>query len=61
MRAGGWGMGVTQGVASFMARAAMKNQAKAKLGENVRIGHVTERCGWKTVSFECTARGQACK
>jgi hypothetical protein len=39
----------------------MKNQAKAKLGEAVRIGKVSRTCGWKTLAFECTARAQACK
>jgi len=29
IRAGGWGTGVMQNFASFMAQAAMKNQAKA--------------------------------
>jgi hypothetical protein len=61
MRVGGVGMGVLEGIASFMAEAAMKNSAKARLGENARIGKVSTRCAWKVVSFECTARAQACK
>jgi hypothetical protein len=61
MRVGGVGMGVLEGIASFMAEAAMKNSAKSRLGENARIGKVSTRCAWKVVSFECTARAQACK
>jgi hypothetical protein len=61
MNVGGVGMGVFEGFASFMAEAAMKNSAKARLGENARIGKVNKKCEWKTVSFECTARAQACK
>ena len=61
MNVGGVGMGILEGVASFMAEAAMKNSAKARLGENARIGKVSKRCEWKTVSFECKARAQACK
>jgi hypothetical protein len=54
-------MGVLEGIASFMAEAAMKNSAKARLGESAKIGKVSTKCAWKTVSFECTARAQACK
>jgi hypothetical protein len=61
MQVGGVGMGVLEGVASFMAEAAMKNSAKARVGENARIGKVSKRCAWKTVSYECHARAQACK
>jgi hypothetical protein len=61
MRVGGVGMGVFEGFASFMAEAAMKNSAKARLGEKARIGKVSKRCEWKTVSFECRAHAQACK
>lgn len=61
MQVGGVGMGVFEGFASFMAEAAMKNSAKARLGDNARIGKVSKRCEWKTVSFECRARAQACK
>jgi hypothetical protein len=52
---------VLEGIAGFMAEAAMKNSAKARLGENAKIGRVSKRCAWKVVSFECTARAQACK
>jgi hypothetical protein len=61
IRAGGWGTGALQGFASFMAQAAMKNQAKAWGGEAVKIGKVNERCEWKTLAFECTAYARACK
>lgn len=61
MNVGGVGMGVLEGIAGFMAEAAMKNSAKARLGENAKIGRVSTRCAWKVVSFECTARAQACK
>jgi hypothetical protein len=61
MRVGGVGLGVFEGFASFMAEAAMKNSAKARLGDNARIGRVSKRCEWKTVSFECRAHAQACR
>lgn len=61
MKAGGWGTGVVQNLASFMAQAALKNQAKAWGGDAVKIGKVTESCAWKTVSYECTAHARACK
>ena len=61
IKVGGVGMGVLEGFASFMAEAAMKNSAKARLGDAVKIGKVSKRCEWKTVSFECTARAQACR
>jgi hypothetical protein len=61
IRAGGWGTGVMQNFASFMAQAAMKNSAKAWGGEGVKIGKVSETCGWKTLAFECTAYARACK
>ena len=38
MTAGGWGTGAFEGFASFMAEAAMKNSAKARLGDDVKIG-----------------------
>jgi hypothetical protein len=50
-----------EGFASFMAEAAMKNSAKARLGDGVKIGKVSKTCEWKTVSFECKARAQACR
>ena len=61
IKAGGWGTGVMQNFASFMAQAAMKNQAKAWGGESVKIGKVDETCTWKTLAYECTARARACK
>jgi hypothetical protein len=61
IKAGGWGTGVLEGFASFMAEAAMKNSAKAWGGDAVKIGKVDEKCEWKTVAFECTARARACK
>jgi len=62
MTAGGMGIGVFEGFASFMAEAAMKNSAKARLGtDSPKIGKVSKRCEWKTVNFECHARAQACR
>ena len=62
MSAGGVGIGVFEGFASFMAEAAMKNSAKARLGtDSPKIGKVATRCQWKTVNFECHARAQACR
>jgi hypothetical protein len=61
MQVGGVGMGLMEGFASFMAEAAMKNSAKARLGETVKIGKVSKKCEWKTVSYECRARAQACR
>ena len=56
---GGWGSGALQGFASFMAEAAMKNAAKAKLGDAVKIGAVAKKCEVKTLLYECTARASA--
>jgi hypothetical protein len=61
IRAGGWGTGVMENFASFMAQAAMKNQAKAWGGDTVKISKVSEKCEWKTLAFECTAYARACK
>jgi hypothetical protein len=61
IRAGGWGTGVMQNFASFMAQAAMKNQAKAWGGESVKVSKVSETCEWKVLAFECTAHARACK
>ena len=62
MKVGGWGTGALEGFASFMAEAAMKNSAKARLGTDApKISKVNTRCQWKTVNFECHARAQACK
>ena len=57
---GGWGTGALQGFASFMAEAAMKNAAKAKLGDTVKIGAVAKKCEVKSLLYECTARARAC-
>jgi hypothetical protein len=61
IRAGGWGTGVMEGFASFMSKAAMKNQAKAWGGDTVKITKVSGKCEWKTVAFECTTFARACK
>ncbi|HEX5957893.1 MAG TPA: hypothetical protein VFY92_04460 [Hyphomicrobiaceae bacterium] len=61
IRAGGWGTGVMENFASFMAKAAMKNSAKAWGGDTVKITKVTEKCEWKTLAYECTAYARACK
>jgi hypothetical protein len=44
-----------------MAQAAMKNSAKAKLGDSVRIGKVSQRCELKGLLYECTASARACR
>jgi hypothetical protein len=59
--AGGWGTGALEGFASFMAEAAMKNSAKAKLGDAVKIGPVAQKCEVKGLLYECTATARACK
>jgi hypothetical protein len=61
IRAGGWGTGMMEGFASFMAKAAMKNQAKAWGGDAVKITQISEKCEWKSVAFECTAFARACR
>jgi hypothetical protein len=62
MKAGGWGTGALQGFASFMAEAAMKNSAKARLGiDNPKIGAVSQKCEVKGLLWECTATAKACK
>jgi hypothetical protein len=61
MQVGGVGMGLMEGFASYMAEAAMKNSAKARLGDTAKIGKVSKKCEWKTVSYECKARAQACR
>jgi hypothetical protein len=58
---GGWGTGALEGFASFMAEAAMKNAAKAKFGDNVKIGAVAKKCEVKTLLWECRAAARACK
>lgn len=61
IKAGGWGTGALQGFASFMAEAAMKNSAKAKLGDAVKIGAPTTKCESKGLLIECTATARACR
>jgi hypothetical protein len=60
-RFGGWGTGALESFASFMAEAAMKNAAKAKFGDSVKIGPVTKKCTVPTVLVECRAFARACK
>lgn len=48
MTAGGWGANVMHGVAEFMAEAALKNSAKARLGtDSPKIGPVAQKCEQK--------------
>jgi hypothetical protein len=61
IKAGGWGTGALEGFASFMAEAAMKNSAKAKLGDAVKIGPVANKCEMKGLLYECNATARACK
>lgn len=61
IKAGGWGTGALEGFASFMAEAAMKNSAKAKLGDAVKIGAVSNKCEMKGLLYECNASARACK
>lgn len=61
IKAGGWGTGALQGFASFMAEAAMKNSAKAKLGDSVKISAPSTKCELKGVLYECNASARACK
>ncbi len=58
---GGWGTGALESFASFMAEAAMKNAAKAKFGDSVKIGAVTKKCEVPTLLVECRAFARACK
>jgi hypothetical protein len=50
-----------QGFASFMAQAAMKNQAKAWGGDSVKIGEPKETCKLQGLMYTCTAFARACK
>jgi hypothetical protein len=62
MKVGGWGTGALEGFASFMAEAAMKNSAKARLAtDNPKIGPVSQKCEQKGLLIECTATSKACK
>ena len=60
-RAGGEGTGLFQGFASFMAQAAMKNQAKGWGGDSVKIGEAKETCQQQGLMYTCTAFARACK
>ena len=55
MKAGGWGTGVLEGFASFMAEAAMKNAAKAKLGRCREDRHGQQEVRVEDRAYECTA------
>jgi hypothetical protein len=61
MIAGGWGTGVFESFAGFMAETAMRNSVKAKLGDGARIGAVSKRCEQKGLLIECTARTRGCR
>jgi hypothetical protein len=61
MIAGGWGTGVFESFAGYMAETAMKNSVKAKLGDEARIGAVTKKCEQKGLLIECTARARGCR
>ena len=52
IRAGGWGTGVMESFASFMATAAMKNQAKAWGGERVKIRKYQTESGYFEAFWE---------
>ena len=60
IKAGGVGNGVTEGIASFMSEAAVKNQAKAWGGDAVKIGKIATKCTGSVV-VECTSSARACK
>jgi hypothetical protein len=61
IKAGGWGTGALEGFATFMAEAAMKNSAKAKLGDAVKISAPSTKCEIKGLLYECQASAKACK
>lgn len=61
IKAGGWGTGALESFASFMAEAAMKNSAKARLGDDVKIAPSKTKCEIKGLLYECTASAKACK
>ena len=60
MTAGGYGTGLLEGFAAFMAEAAMKNSAKARLGEPIKVGLVSKKCNQNGLLYECHARARAC-
>jgi hypothetical protein len=39
----------------------MKNSAKARLGDAVKIGPISQKCEIKGLLYECTASARACK
>ncbi len=61
IKAGGWGTGALESFASFMAEAAMKNSAKARLGDSVKIGQPRTKCEIKGLLYECNSSARACK
>jgi hypothetical protein len=61
MNAGGYANGAFEGFAAFMAEAAMKNSAKARLGEPVRFSPVHKKCAQTGLLVECHARARACR
>ena len=61
IKVGGWGTGVTEGFASFMANAALKNSAKKWGGETVKISKVSEKCQSEGLTISCNTRARACK
>jgi hypothetical protein len=61
IKAGGEGQGMLQDFATFMAEAAMKNQAKAWGGDNVKLAKANTTCKSNGVLYTCTAHAKACK
>jgi len=61
MTAGGWGTGAFESFASYMAESAMKNSAKSRFGDDVKISAIKKKCGQKGLLIECTASAQACR
>jgi hypothetical protein len=61
IKAGGWGTGVTEDLAKFMAEAAMKNSAKAWGGDAVKIDKTAQTCKFEFPAFQCNAAAKACK
>jgi hypothetical protein len=61
IKAGGWGTGVTEDLAKFMAEAALKNSAKAWGGDAVKVDKVAQACKFEFPAFQCNASAKACK
>ena len=61
IKAGGEGQGMLQDFATFMAEAAMKNQAKAWGGDNVKIAKASTSCKSNGLLYTCTSHAKACK